>query len=388
MRVLHFIRKNSQLKASFIFNQITNHIEFEAFISYRKKIEKKYDGGFVNLKNFSFPTLDLSEDENFYEKFIYKFNKSLSKRQKKLLIQFITKNKIDIIHLHYATDAFIFLPSLKNINIPKVVSVYGYDSSGFPKRFLGLGKWLLKNRTFRYATKVLAMSPDMKKDLILAGCPEDKIIVHYYGTDVKKFYQQHNYNNTKNCKFLIISGLTPQKGHIFLLKAFQNALQKNQNITLTIAGEGPEKQKILSYIKEKKLEHKVTYIGSVIYGSAEHLDLFAKHDVFVHPSVTDVNGDKEGIPGAVVEAMASGLPVISTYHAGIPYIIENEKTGLLVNENDVEALKNAILKLAESPILREKLGIAGQKYALDNLDLFNKEIELEKIYKEVIENNG
>ena len=71
----------------------------------------------------------------------------------------------------------------------------------------------------------------------------------------------------------------------------------------------------------------VTWHGPTVYASEEHKKYLQNADVFVHPSVTDVNGDKEGIPGAIVEAMAAGLPVISTYHAGIPNIIKNNKTG-------------------------------------------------------------
>ncbi len=271
--------------------------------------------------------------------------------------------------------------------IPKVVSVYGYECSGFPRRFLGFGKVLLKYRTFKYATTLFAMSPDMKNDLVKSGCPVEKIMIHYYGTDVEKFNQHHNYHDTKPCKFLIISGLTPQKGHIFLLKAFMNALSKNEHITLSIVGEGPQKNEIANYITENQLGEKVYMLGPVVYGSKEHLEFLASHDVFIHPSLTDVNGDKEGIPGAIVEAMASGLPVISTYHAGIPFIIENGRTGLLVNEHDTIALTEAILNMADSVNLRKKIGLAGQKFAFENLDLKEKEIELENIYNLLIKMN-
>ena len=133
------------------------------------------------------------------------------------------------------------------------------------------------------------------------------------------------------------------------------------------------------------MENFVKMNGKIIYGSDIHLKALFNADVFIHPSVTAENGDKEGIPGAIVEAMASGLPVISTYHAGIPYIIENQQTGVLVNEWDVDALAEGILELAENSSKRKMIGLAGQEYAMNNLDLFEKEKELEEIYMSLIE---
>ncbi|HEB83453.1 MAG TPA: glycosyltransferase, partial [Bacteroidetes bacterium] len=103
------------------------------------------------------------------------------------------------------------------------------------------------------------------------------------------------------------------------------------------------------------------------------------------PSVISPKKEKEGIPGTIIEAMASGLPVISTTHAGIPYVIESGRTGLLVDEWDVDALAGAILKLVHSRDLRETIGRAGQEYALNHLDLVHKEAELEAIYDSLLE---
>jgi colanic acid/amylovoran biosynthesis glycosyltransferase len=239
----------------------------------------------------------------------------------------------------------------------------------------------LQQRVYQYADAVFAMSPDMKKDILSTGCPENKIKVHYYGSDVKRFYNNHEYSNSLDVKFLIISGLVPQKGHKFLLAAFYKAIKTNNNIQLTIVGAGELEQKIREQIIEFQLSKNVSLAGPVIYASNEHLKFFTDHDVFIHPSVTDLNGDKEGIPGAIVEAMAAGLPVISTFHAGIPFIIKDNESGLLVKERDVNALYQAILKLAGSSALRRKLGLAGQHYAMEELDLHFKEKELEMIYQ-------
>ena len=132
-----------------------------------------------------------------------------------------------------------------------------------------------------------------------------------------------------------------------MLNAFQKAFNKTRNIQLTIVGSGSEKNKIEKHIAENQIEN-ISVHNPVKYASGEHLKYLLDADVFVHPSITDLKGNKEGIPGAIVEAMSIGLPVISTYHAGIPEIIKHLQTGYLINENDIDALANAIVTLASN----------------------------------------
>jgi colanic acid/amylovoran biosynthesis glycosyltransferase len=386
LTVAHFIRKHSQLQSSFIKNQVENHIEFNPVVLYKLAMHK-IPGGFAQLDSSEFPALGLSSNENKFSQLKFKILKLISNNDINSINEFVKKHDVKVLHFHYGTDAGIFLPFLKINKIPSVVSFYGYDCSGFPRQFGGFGKRYLLKRVFPYMTRIIAMSPDMKKDLIDIGCPENKIIVHHHGNDVRSFYIDRDYSKkTDTVNFLIVSGLTPQKGHLFLLKSFKEAYKKNNKIRLTIVGGGPLREKIANYISENQLSAYVSFEPSVVYLSEKHLDYIRKNDIFIHPSVTDVNGDKEGIPGAIIEAMASGLPIISTYHAGIPFIIEDRKTGLLVNEYDNEALTEVILELAGNELLREQLGKAGQNYSLQELDLNKKEEELEKIYLELIKN--
>ena len=167
---------------------------------------------------------------------------------------------------------------------------------------------------------------------------------------------------------------------MFLLKAFKQAHDINSNIRLDIVGDGRLRDAILEFIQGNDMGQYVDYHGPTTYASDQHIGFLRNADVFIHPSVTDTNGDKEGIPGAIVEAMAAGLPVISTYHAGIPHIIDHGVTGLLVNEWDIQRLVDAILQVAGDSYLRARVGKAGQTYAMKNLDLQENEKNLEQIY--------
>jgi len=384
-RVLHLLRKKNQLEAPFINYQITNNQEFEALITFWKSVKKDDHGGFVKLNLTKYKHLNLGQDETKWEKLLFKTMKCLSKRQVKRITAFIEKEKISICHFHYGTDCGIYYPLLKHLKIPSVVSFYGYDCFSFPKKLWGFGKKYLNNRVFGDISKVLAMSPEMKKDLVLIGCPEEKIIIHYHGVPAKAFLnQKRNYNREKKeFELLSVSYLDPVKGHLFIFKALQKLISRGiSNVRLKIVGKGFYEPVLKKFIKENKLKDYVAFLGPV--SPIQLLAEFEKADGFIHPSVITKN-DKEGIPGAIVEAMFSGLPVISTYHGGIPYIIENNKTGILVNEWDIDALSDAMVNLSQDPKLCEELGKAGQKYALAELDLEEKEKELESIYESLIE---
>jgi len=386
INVLHFVRKNTQLKASFINNQISHHINCNPSIVYREQRLNPFDGGFATFNLNEYNYLDLSHGEFNLEKLRYKTVKTLSGRQVNQILSFIKNQKIAICHFHFGTDCGIFTPLIERLPIPSVVSFYGYDCSSFPNRFLGYGKIYLKHRVFKHITKVLAMSPDMKKDLMATGCMDDKIEIHYYGTDVHRFCQsEKQYPDKEMITILNLCSLDPQKGQLFLLKSIKKIVEKGvTNFQLRIVGTGEVEEELRTYVRKQKLTGYVDFIGAIPYGGSEMLREYHEADIFVHPSVVAPNGDKEGIPGTIVEAMSAGLPVISTWHAGIPYIITHNKSGILIKEHDVSSLADALQTLIQNSAMRKNIGQAGQCYAMENLDLKQKEVELENIYQKLI----
>ncbi|MGB5554657.1 MAG: glycosyltransferase, partial [Flavobacteriaceae bacterium] len=108
-----------------------------------------------------------------------------------------------------------------------------------------------------------------------------------------------------------------------------------------------------------------------------------KANIFLHPSTTTEQNDKEGIPGAIVEAMASGLPVIATWHGGIPSVITDGTTGFLVKENDSDDIARIITNLYRDEHLRKTIGTNAARFAQENLDMFEKGKLLKEIYDAV-----
>lgn len=385
MKVLHLLRKNTHLRASFIQNQIINHIEFEPHVIYCEERDDHFDGGFADNVEIDIPIHSIADNPKFLARYAYKYLKLLSKSQKMKLHALVHEIKPDVIHLHYGTDAGIYLAALADIKIPKIVSFYGYDCYSFPKRFFGLGKIILARRVFQHLTKALAMSPAMKQDLLSIGCPENKIQIHYHG--VPTFLSSINktgITNQSTFSFLMLSYLDPVKGHDFVFNALRLLIDRGvTNFKLKIVGDGHFRKILFAKVVALKLQLYVEFFGRVNYLSQEYFNTFIGADIFLHPSVKTKH-DKEGIPGSLVEAMFAGLPVIATRHGGIPYVIEDHKTGLLVEENDTNALAESIYKLMVDDSLREKLAKEAKAFAMRNLDIMIRESALETIYSECI----
>lgn len=387
-QVAHFVRKLLPAFTSFIRNQIMNHIRYGVCIVYKDFIESD----FAREIKGCFPCFYCDENKKGihekYSKFLYINFRRLTGGDKRNILAFILDNKVDILHFHYGTDAGVFLDIAKLLNVPSVVSFYGYDCSSFPHWYFGYGRHYLQN-VFNYTDYCLAMSDDMKSDLLKIGCPENKIIVHYYGSDLQSFCYNRKYEVKNNITFLILASLVPQKGHLFLFQAFKKAMKMtNKKLHLRVVGKGYLESDLKKFVKKNNLRENICFVGSLKHLSKEFLQEFYQADVFIHPSITSQNKDKEGIPGAIVEAMATGLPVISTFHAGIPYIIHHGQNGYLVNEWDINRLAEYICKFAEDVELSKKIGKRAQKYAFEKLDLKCKERELESIYDYVIENHN
>lgn len=375
-KVVHLARKFLPPTASFIYNQITHHQHYDPLIVYCEESESVFKG---RLKE-QYPTYQAVHGP--IGRAMYKHLRMLSPADHERLREYVKNSGASIAHIHYGVDALVFSDVLKDLNIPVLVSFYGYDCTSFPNRFRGYGKQWLQQKLFKNKaiTAYTAMSPDMKEDLLKLGCPEEKIMVHYHGSDPRPFHQERKYTNKKDIRLLIVSSLTDKKGHLFLLKALKRAASATEkDLHLHIAGDGELKETIESFIEQENIKN-VHMHGLVAYGSKQHHELLDQADIFVHPSVTTSRGEKEGIPGALIEARSAGLPIISTFHAGIPYIVEHGKTGMLAPENDVKELASHIVALANSADLRKHIGRQGQEFTLHQLDVVQKEKDLEKIY--------
>jgi glycosyltransferase involved in cell wall biosynthesis len=179
-------------------------------------------------------------------------------------------------------------------------------------------------------------------------------------------------------RFVQAGRLIEKKGLPVTLRAFAVFLGKYPNATLTIAGEGPLLGQLQKLARELNIQRRVSFTGFI---SQEQLrEIYYRSHIFLHPSQTGHDGNQEGIPNSMLEAMASGLPVFATEHGGIPEAIENGVSGVLVPERDDSALARALLKAATDPVLLSRIAHSGAEVVRKNFDLHVQARRLEDIY--------
>lgn len=246
--------------------------------------------------------------------------------------------KPDLVITHFGDESLLFLQNIK-LDTPVLVMFHGYDASAWlrVKKYVNFYKNLFKKPNFFPVT----CSENMKFRMGKTGIPMQKAFVVYYGIDTDFFSPTKKPANDIPI-FLQVSSFNEKKGHLYTLLAFKKYLENNLNtkFKLILAGEGRLKTDIKNFATKLKLSDYVIFPGWV--NREQTKKLLSKADFFIHHSITDNYGNMEGIPNAIIEAMSMGLPIISTYHSGIPELVTNNKNGILINEKDIDNYAKAI----------------------------------------------
>jgi len=294
----------------------------------------------------------------------------------------VIKNDVRLLHAHFGPCGLRMVSVKNHCKIPLIVSFHGYDAGRFPRRLHNRYRlrWL-----FREAEHFLTPSQHMKRRLIELGCPDRKVTVHYLGVPLQSITYADRRSPPRGIpvRMLQVSNLVEKKGTLYLLEAFSNVRRRHNEVELRLVGDGPMRPVIEERIRSLGLS------GSVILaGPKSHYDIpgeLAAAHIFVHPSITGSDGDMEATPIAIKEAMASGLPVVSTYHAGIPELIEHGRSGLLAPERDVQTLASHLDYLMEHPDQWAAFGREARTRVEQHHDLVQQVRELEAIYEWMIE---
>jgi colanic acid/amylovoran biosynthesis glycosyltransferase len=177
--------------------------------------------------------------------------------------------------------------------------------------------------------------------------------------------------------------LIDKKGLPVTLRAFAGFLRRYPSATLTIAGEGPLLGDLQKLARELKIDNHVSFTGFI--SQAELRDIFYASHIFLHPSETGSDGNQEGIPNSMLEAMASGLPVFATQHGGIPEAIENGVSGVLVPEHNADELARALINAAQDSAFLSRIARAGADAVGQKFDQRVQVQRLEDIYLQAME---
>src|SRR5437867_10796676 len=191
-------------------------------------------------------------------------------------------------------------------------------------------------------TRVFVLSASLQRAVVELGCEENKIDIVRTGIPLNEFpFLEREFPANGEWRFVQASRLIEKKGLATTLHAFTAFLAHYPRATLTIAGEGPMLRELQELTRKLKIDNRVVLPGFV---ASERLrEIYYASHIFLHPSETGSDGNQEGIPNSMLEAMATGLPVFATQHGGIPEAIENGISGVLVAEHNDKELTRALL---------------------------------------------
>ena len=198
------------------------------------------------------------------------------------------------------------------------------------------------------------------------------IVTHKLGTDTQFFRPVARKAANEKLTFLINGRFVEKKNHKDVLKALSEVLEKGVNAHLVMIGDGVLSGKIHSLVNRLELSNNVTFSGKV--AKEEVRELYQCADVTLQPSITDDTGDEEGLPTTIMEYSAMGIPTIAYPSAGIPEIVKDGKTGLLVE--NVSQLSRAMIRLAKDEILRHQMGKNARLFVEEG---YNQERSIEKL---------
>lgn len=267
-----------------------------------------------------------------------------------ILSQILSRNsrkiKSDINIAHFGTTAAL-LNQLKRLGFVdgKIAAVFhGNDIS--QKRILNLFHSDYE-QLFNDANYIFPVSELWASKIALTPAIKNKTHVIRMGVNVSKFIYKERITISHPIKLLSIARLTEKKGISVAINACLLLKQQNVGFDYTIIGEGPLRKELESQVANLGLGDKIAFLGAQTQETvSEYLN---NSGVFLLPSVTAADGDMEGIPVALMEAMAIGIPVISTFHSGIPELIEDRVSGFLVNENDAASIAGVISEIIDDP---------------------------------------
>lgn len=303
----------------------------------------------------------------------------------KVIFSYGEKYSPKLIHAHFGRNGVASLALKRKLNIPLSTYFYGDDVGvGEHKDFL---KTLYKD-LIKEGDLFLALSNDMKNDLINIGFPSEKIKVVHLGVNVD-FFKPKQKKESSKIIFTTVGRFHKFKGAQDAISAFVKVYSIHKNIELHIVGDGPYINNLKHQVKSHNLDDSIFFINNFVAQNPRKVVLneISNCDVFLLTTFQNNSGVKTGTPVVLMEAQACEKPCISTFYAGIPEIVKNNETGFLVKQRDINEIVNYMIKLINNKKLRNTLGSNGRKHIMKE---FNNNLQMKKLadlYSELIRNN-
>lgn len=284
---------------------------------------------------------------------------------------FLKKHHCEHLHVHFAhvpTDVAMYASRL--VDIPYSVTAHAND--------LFERGWLLKKKVAR--SKFFATISEFNKHFLAdQGINVDLVKIVRCGVDESQFSPRAVTKPNTIFRIGLVARLVEKKGIDTLIKAVNRLVQQGRTVELIVGGSGPLEESLKELSETLDLPRKsVQFIGAMPH--TEVVDFIKTLDAFVLPCKKDKNGDMDGIPVVLMEAMLSAVPVISGRISGIPELIIDQETGLLVEPGDDEALSAAVIELMDNATLRNRLLTNAVDKVRQEFSISNNTKYLQKLF--------
>ncbi len=289
-----------------------------------------------------------------------------------------------LVHAHFGTDGVYALPVARRLGVPLVTTFHGFDATLSTAALLASPAWanfaLFRRRLAASGDLFLCVSSFIRDRVLAMGFPPARIRLHYTGIDVAAVRARAPGEETP--AILHVGRLVEMKGTRYLIAAFAGLAQRHPGVRLEIVGDGPLRRPLQAMAASTGLGDRIGFLGALPH--ARVLERVRRAAMLVLPSVLTASGRVEGLGMVLLEAAASGVPVVASRVGGIPEGMVDGQTGLLVPARDAEALGAAIARLLDDPAARLGMGAAGRAFVERRFDSARQGAVLEGLYDGVI----
>jgi colanic acid/amylovoran biosynthesis glycosyltransferase len=362
-----------------IYRQVTGLQRYRTFIVAKER---------TSADRFPFSDIEMvprKPRKNFIRRFWLKHVRKLPalyyRGEMQGLMKIFRRRNADLMHIYFGHTGVHLLPFVKGWGKPCVVSFHGADV--MPREHQPEYDGQLRE-LLRVTPLVLARSLSLAERLKELGCPPEKIRLNRTGIPLGEYpLRERRTPEDGAWHFVQACRLIPKKGIATALKAFAGFHREYPRARFSLAGEGPMKREVEEMALELGIAKAVEL--RAFLGQADLARLYGEAHFFVHPSEMTADQNQEGVPNSMLEAMATGLPVLATLHGGIPEAVESGRTGLLVPERDEVGLLRAMLDLAAHPERAFAMGRAASESVRLEFEQRKQIEKLESYYDEARE---
>lgn len=346
----------------------------ETFVRNQAEALTRWEPTLVGLKRTASPTSRVTDIIVDLPSKLHRKLHILTGRSRRLS-RFVRASGAELIHVHFATDAWLVVKAARAAGVPIIVTVHARDVTAALNQGSFLRKMVMRYRV-RYAlsraSKVITVSDYIRTYALAAGAHEAQTVRLYTGTPIP---EQADFQ--KDWDIVFVGRLVEKKGVDDLFAALRDA--GDIGLRVAVAGDGPLMEHLVS--EAANISAQITFLGMLEPAAA--LDTISRSRVLAAPSKTGTDGDIEGLPTVIVEALALGVPVVATRHSGIPEAVVDGINGRLVDEGDVGELAHALTSLLGDELEAARASAKARELATKTFDIATQSAQLELLYDQV-----